>query len=414
MRCVRVLRRWTPASIAHLPDVPSVSGAALRPVEEKQRQSRPLSLKAREELSSKATQLRYHVVTEEWAGQRVDAFLVQHHPEWDYTAMKKLVQNGHIYRYRRRGKRTYTRLTDRLEFDELLVVPTPAYWKEVLNGPSELMREQEEQRSKGPSFHLSRNVMEMAHKMVLYKNEHVIVINKPSGVPMMPTRNPLEMNIAAMLPAWKFTNPHKPIVCHNLDRETSGCVVLARTPGAHRQLGRMFVKRVVPNSVYWGFCVGKPSVNFGRIRMHFEVRPDEKGGKGMIIARPSPTRDTKVALAEFVVNANALEYGSFVSFYPLTARRHQERIMAAHALRCPVLGDARYGGEAAFPSSLSMFQDPDDKSIPLHLHHRKIQLPYKSSAGEFVCITAPLPEYMKKTFQRLGWPCDADDPLIPG
>ncbi|EPY19273.1 23S rRNA pseudouridine955/2504/2580 synthase [Strigomonas culicis] len=252
----------------------------------------------------------------------------------------------------------------------------------------------------------------MAHNMVLFKNEHVIVINKPSGVPMMPTNNPLDMNIADMLPAWKYTNTHKPIVCHNLDTETSGCVVLARTNNAHRMLGRMFVKRVVPNSVYWGFCVGRPSVNYGRIRMHFEI---QKGNRGStIVARPSPTKDSKVGIAEFVVNASALEFGSFISLYPLTTRRHQERIMAAHALRCPILGDAKYGGESAFPRSLALFWDPEDKSLPLHLHHRKIQLPYKNGAGEFVCVTAPLPAYMEKTFKKLGWPCNADDPLIPG
>lgn len=406
-----LLQRWTPAAIAQLTDLNALVPKVAKPVEESRRQTAPLSLKAREELSRKATQIQYHVITAEWCGQRVDNFLVQHHPEWDYTTIKKLVEHGHVYRYLRKGKKKYTRLTDRLEFDELVVVPTPRYWKEVLAGPSNLMAD----KSPKPvgKLALSQEVREMAHKMVLFKNEHVIVINKPSGIPMMPTNNPLEMNVAAMLPCWKYTNKHKPIVCHNLDRETSGCVVLARTAGAHRQLGRMFVKRVVPNSVYWSYCVGKPSVNFGRIRMHFEVQSGAEG-KQLIIARPKPTKESKVGIAEFVVNASALEFGSFVSFYPLTSRRHQERIMAAHALRCPILGDARYGGEASFPKSLSMFQDPDDKSVPLHLHHRKIQLPYKNGAGEFVCVTAPLPAHMEKIFKRLGWPCNADDPLIPG
>lgn len=412
MRLVRCCLKWAPASISHLPELLEKSVLPTVPVEMQRRRSIPLSLRAREELSKKASSLQYHAITPEWCGQRVDSFLLQHYPEWSYNTLKKLVEQGHIYRYLRRGKKKYTRLTHRLEFDELLVVPTKEYWSTVLKGPSEVMKEENEKKR---NIHLSSYAREMAHNMVLFKNEHVIVINKPAGIPMMPTNNPLELNIAAMLPAWKFTNQHKPIVCHNLDRETSGCVVLARTKGAHRQLGRMFVKRVVPTSVYWGFCVGKPSANFGRIRMHFEVLKNENsGGKETIIARPTPTSKSKVAIAEFVVNASALEFGSFVSFYSLTSRRHQERIMAAHALRCPILGDARYGGEAAFPQSLAFFQDPNEKSLPLHLHHRKIQLPYKNSAGEFVCVTAPLPEYMEKTFKRLGWPCNADDPLIPG
>ncbi|ESS62857.1 pseudouridylate synthase-like protein [Trypanosoma cruzi Dm28c] len=403
-----IVRRlvWRPAAIQHLPDLGSKD--APKKTEDTQRQYRPLSLRARQALAEKSDEVQYHVITQDWFGQRVDTFLTQHHPEWSYETMKTLVQQGHIYRYRKNGKKRFTRITDRLEFDELLVVPTSVFYERQLAPPTGVLQE-----SKKPThFKLSSQVREMAYNMVLFKNEHVIVINKPHGVPMMPTSDPQEMNIAAMLSAWKYTNSKKPIVCHNLDKETSGCVVLARSKNAHRMLARMFVKRVVPNSVYWGFCVGKPSVNFGRIRMHFEMTRGTKGD--IIVARPSPTKASKVGIAEFVVNASALEFGSFISFYPLTTRRHQERIMAAHALRSPLLGDAKYGGESAFPSSMSLFWDPEDKGLPLHLHHRKIQLPYKNSTGEFVCVTAPLPIHMEKTFKKLGWPCDVDDPLIPG
>jgi len=327
--------------------------------------------------------------------------------------VKKLVEQGHIYRLRRNGKKRYTRVTDRLEFDELVVVPSAGHWERML-APSDVKEETHEgspKRGSSSDFILSNKARQMAHDMVLFKNEHVIVINKPSGVPMQPTKNG-EMNIHDLLPAWKYTQEQRPIVCHNLDRETSGCVVLARTRSAHRMLGRMFVKRVVPNSVYWGFCVGRPSVNFGRVRMHLESKRGDGGD--LVVARPTPTKDTKVAIAEFVVNAGMLEFGSFVSFYPLTTRRHQERIMAAHALRCPILGDAKFGGESAFPQSLSLFWDPENKGIPLHLHHRKIQLPYKNGKGEFICVTAPVPDAMEKTLRKLGWPSDVDDPLIPG
>ncbi|CAJ1015494.1 RNA pseudouridylate synthase, putative [Leishmania lindenbergi] len=413
MRRLSLLRAWQPSFLKHLSDVEPVPQKA--PVEKQRRQHIPLSLQAREELSRKSNELQYHVVTQDWFGQRVDDFITQHHPEWDYETVKRLVQQGHIYRYRKNGKRRYTRLTDRLEFDELVVVPTASFWGRQLAPPSGVELQSfstSQQRERRQKFHLSAKAREMAQEMVLFKNEHVVVINKPSGVPIMPTHDPLAMNITDLLPAWRYTNTQMPIVCHNLDAETSGCVLLARSANAHRMLGRMFVKRVVPNSVYWGFAVGKPPVNFGRIRMHFEIQKGQSGD--VIVARPAPTANSKVGIAEFVVNASALEFGSFISFYPLTTRRHQERIMAAHALRAPLLGDAKYGGESAFPHSLSLFWDPARKDVPLHLHHRKIQLPYKNGAGAFVCVTAPLPQHMEKTFKRLGWPVDADDPLIPG
>lgn len=407
LRSVLFCAVWKPSSIAHLPDIPSA-----QPQKIQRRVSRPVSLATRERLEEQSDEKQFHVVNEQWFGQRVDDFVLQHHPEWSYASVRKLVEQGHIYRYRRNGKKKYTRLTDRLEFDELVVVPTAGHWERMI-APSGIVEEaQQERQGDAPaSMHLSSKVREMAQEMVLFKNEHVIVINKPSGVPMLPTRSG-EVNISDMLPAWKYTNSTKPIICHNLDRETSGCVVLARSKTAHRMLARMFVKRVVPNNVYWGFCVGRPAVNFGRIRMHMETKEGSKGDS--VVVRPSPTKDTKVAIAEFVVNAGALEFGSFVSFYPLTTRRHQERIMAAHALRCPLLGDAKFGGESAFPQSLSVFWDPNNKGLNLHLHHRKIQLPYKNARGEFICVTAPVPDYMAQTFKKLGWPTEADDPLIPG
>jgi 23S rRNA-/tRNA-specific pseudouridylate synthase len=345
-------------------------------------------------------------VTEEWFGQRVDDFVLKHHPEWSFATVKKLVEQGQIYRYRRNGKKKYTRVTDRLEFDELVAVPTTGEWQRQLEAPSEVVTDAEKRR-----VPLSAAAREMAGNMVLFKNEHVVVVNKPVNMPMMPSSGPEELSIHGLLPAWKFTNDRKPLICHNLDRDTSGCVVLARTPNAHRMLGRMFVKRVVPNNVYWGFLVGKPAANVGRIRIHLE-RTRGQGGE-LVVVRPSPTPTSRVAIAEYVVNASALEFGSFVSFYPLTSRTHQLRIMAAHALRCPVMGDAKYGGNAAFPQSLSMFWDPDDRGLPLHLHHRKIQLPFKNSRGEFNSITAPLPTHLEQTFKKLGWPSDVDDPLIP-
>ncbi|CCW64209.1 unnamed protein product [Phytomonas sp. EM1] len=410
MRLARFLRtKWRPSFVDHLPD--PISTPLMKPVEETRKHHIPLSLRARDVLANQSNDYQYHVVTQDWFGQRVDDFVMQHHNEWSYETVKRLVESGHIYRYRKNGKKRFTRLTDRLEFDELVVVPTHAFWQRGLAPPSGVEMDTSKSQVKS-RFRLSSHAKEKALEMVLFKNEHVIVINKPSGVPMMPTTNPLDMNIADLLPAWKYTNTVNPIVCHNLDAETSGCVVLARTKNAHRMLGRMFVKRVVPTSVYWGLCSGKPVVNYGRIRMHFEVHKGDRGN--IIVARPSPTKDTKVGIAEFVVNASALEFASFISFYPLTSRRHQERIMAAHALRCPLLGDAKYGGENSFPQFLSLFGDSKGKEISLHLHHRKIQLPYKNGSGEFICVTAPLPPHMEKMFSRLGWPANADDPLIPG
>lgn len=465
---------WRPAALDQIPDLPSLSNSSVDSLSLSKtnnalrkkssgalantapRPIRPLSLAAREHLSDLSNEKMFHVIDAQWLGQRVDEFLLQHHPQWPYESVRKLVEQGHIYRYRKNGKRRYTRVTDRLEFDELLVVPTDAHW-EILTAPSGVRdrgvasssssssatpathtafqdSQQNDDAKLQPKFHLSAKAREYASKMVLFKNEHVIVLNKPFNVPVHPT-SAGEVNITDLLPAWRFTNAHNPMLMHTLDRETSGILVLARNKNAFRSLQRMFSSRcVTPNRVFWGVCVGRPAVNYGRVRMHLELTKDARGSK-RIIARPTPTKDSRVAIAEFVVNTAALEFASFVSFYPLTARSQQQRLMAAHALRSPLLGDGMFGGESAFPQSLSLLWDVErrglsskssssssssssgveaEKTIPLHLHHRKIQLPYKNAKGEFICVTAPLPEHMKRTFERFGWPDEVDDPLIPG
>ena len=358
---------FTPSSVPFLPDVGS-SAPQLQPIrEDPLRGYRPLSLRSRNELSTDESHA-YHTVTPEWFGERIDTFMLQHYPQLERSAIIRLIEQGDVFRLRKNGKRRYTRITDRLELDDLVVVPKD-HQKQLAANVEVMPKSARESH-----FHLSPQARALALEWVLFKNEHVVVINKPSGVPSQPTES-MAMNLTDMLPAWKFTYSELPRICHHLDVDTSGCVVIARTAAAHRLIGRMFQRRVVPNDVYWSFLVGCPKSQHGRIRMHFEI--ERVAGGERIIARPTPTDKSRVGVAEFIVNADVGEFGSFVSFYPLTSRRHQLRIMAAHALRSPILGDSKFGGDHAFPQSLSLFWDPDNKGIPLHLHHRKIQLPYK-------------------------------------
>lgn len=147
----------------------------------------------------------YHPVTSEHFGTRVDDFVQQLYPSWDRQLVYQLVQGGHIYRYRHNGKRTYTRVTDRVQLNELVVVPTEEAWRRQLNRPSGMeilgpdgapiaTADGADDANNGLAANsgkrrvpLSTATREEAMRWTLFKNEHVVVINKPSGVPM--TRN---------------------------------------------------------------------------------------------------------------------------------------------------------------------------------------------------------------------------------
>uniref|UniRef100_A0A7S1Q644 Pseudouridylate synthase RPUSD4, mitochondrial n=1 Tax=Neobodo designis TaxID=312471 RepID=A0A7S1Q644_NEODS len=389
---------------------------------------RPMSLRAREEVMRRESSGFEHITVDDDAfGQRLDEFVLGKYPHLSYKRMQGMVEKGLIYRYRHTGKRQIATMTDRLQRGEMVVLP-PAVREEaatlshlnegrdgivepqIIDDPA-LARSGPDGRPARKRPPLSAKLREEAFKWVVYKNKHCIVLNKPSGVPINGGPG-IGINVADMLPAWKFSNPHAPLLVHRLDRDTSGILVLARNPDAQRMLGRMFVRRSTPYSVYWGVLVGKPASKFGRIRMHLEVNK-QKGGTH-IVARTTPTRDSRAAIAEYVVNASASDFACHVSFYPLTSQTSQLRIMAAHALGCPILGDAKFGGDEAFPPSMSSFFDPDEKGIQLHLHHRKIQLPYKNSTGEFEVVNAPVPPALATTMKKLGWSVEVDDVMLPG
>lgn len=172
MRRFGFLLAWQPPFLKQVADLEPVLQKTT-PVEKRRRQHVPLSLQAREELARKSDKLQYHVVTQDWFGQRVDDFIAQHHPEWDYETVRRLVQQGHIYRYRKNGKKRYTRLTDRLEFDELVVVPTASFWTSQLAPPSGVEQPHDETASSLSSspqprrraFHLSAKAREMAQEI---------------------------------------------------------------------------------------------------------------------------------------------------------------------------------------------------------------------------------------------------------
>ena len=434
---------------------------------------RPLSLHARARIARDVDKT-YLEVTEDWFGQRLDEFVSHHYPNLSYGRLKRLIENGDIYRHRRDTLiPLISRVTARLQLGERIVVPhdlaqrlsQPKSELDDISADSVTEEDRDSKYQTNNSVPLPGRAREEALNWVLFKNQHIIVINKPYGIP---TSNPksnsgrstslgysrprsatstssADLTIESLLPAWRYTQRKNPFICNFLDAETSGIVVLARSPNAHRLLAKMFMRRSVPLSSFWAVLAGAPVCHYGRIKMHLERpglnkhgRPIHKEGStdhgsttsyspAEIIARPTPTKHSVVAQAEYTINATLNNYACFASFYPLTTRKDELRVMAAHALRSPILGDTRFGGDAAVPTRLNTLWrppntanssqtrvDPSDDPPPLYLHHRKIQLPYKNSDGSYITVTAPMPEHMNSFFKRVGWPVNVDDAMIPG
>jgi 23S rRNA pseudouridine955/2504/2580 synthase len=227
-------------------------------------------------------------------------------------------------------------------------------------------------------------------RMVLYRDEHLMVLDKPPGLPTQGGPG-----IIRHLDALLAAPPVRGRLVHRLDRETSGVLVAALTPGVAAKLAAAFRTRAV-EKVYWAVVVGRPMPVAGCID-----RPLARRGPGAGAARVALAAsewEAARAITEYRTLDHAGRHFAWMELRPLTGRTHQLRVHCA-SLGTPILGDAAYGGAAARPAGL-----PDR----LHLHARRLVLPHP--AGGTLTVEAALPAHMQATFRALGFAARAPAP----
>jgi len=224
-------------------------------------------------------------------------------------------------------------------------------------------------------------------RMVVYRDEQVIVINKPFGLPVQGGPG-ITRHVDGMLDALRFDSEHRPRLVHRIDRDTSGILLLARSPGVAAKLAGSFRTRDV-RKIYWAVVAGRPHPLQGVIDM-----PLARIGAGpgaLTIAAERDEEDAVHALTEYVVRDSAQRKLSWMEMLPLTGRTHQLRVHC-ESLGVPILGDPKYGGDAAHMEGF-----PDK----LHLHARELDIPHP--AGGRLVVAAELPAHMRDTFKTLGF-----------
>lgn len=230
-----------------------------------------------------------------------------------------------------------------------------------------------------------------AGRMVLYRDDDVIVLNKPHGLPVQGGPG-ISRHLDRMLDGLRFEQPDRPRLVHRLDRDTSGVLVLARTPGAAAKLAAAFRGRDV-RKTYWGVVQGRPVPPEGRIDL-------DLARTGRRTDRIAPAAEGDPAATRAITDYRTLDHAgrrfAWLELAPLTGRTHQLRVHCA-ALGTPILGDEKYG-----PTP------PERPDEPLHLHARRLALPHPAG-GELVA-EAELPPHMRETFAKLGFTAQAAQP----
>ena len=167
---------------------------------------------------------------------------------------------------------------------------------------------------------------------VIFSDEHIVVVDKPAGLPTLPDGYDKAAAHLAQVLAPQFGRIW---IAHRLDRGTSGVMVVARTAEAHRSLNMQFDGREV-RKAYHALVVGEPPWEEYAVR--FPLRPDGDRKHRTVVDHGKG----KPAVTHLRVLERYDAY-ALVEARPETGRTHQIRAHLA-ALRLPVLGDALYGG----------------------------------------------------------------------
>jgi 23S rRNA pseudouridine955/2504/2580 synthase len=302
------------------------------------------------------------------AESRLDRWFRRHFPQLTQGALQKLLRTGQI---RVDGKRAEANL--RLERGQEIRIPP------IPEGPAPEMEAK-------PRI-VSLEDVKMLERIILYQDDSVIALDKPHGLAVQGGPN-IKRHLDGMLDELRFGHEDRPRLVHRLDRDTSGVILLARNVRAASRLAAAFRSRDAEKT-YWAIVVGQPQYEGGRIDMALTKQGGGPMGERTV---PAEGKDGTFAVTEYSTMDVARRHATWLELRPLTGRTHQLRVHCASALECPILGDGKYGGQAAHLEGMS---------TSLHLHARRISIPHPE--GGMLEVTAPLPPHMLESFATLGF-----------
>jgi len=319
------------------------------------------------------------------AGLRLDRWFKRHYPGLGHGPLEKLLRTGQV---RIDGKRAHA--GDRLEPGQGIRIPPQ------LEGKTE----PQTQPPRPPS--VSDADKEFMERLVIHEDPSVFVLNKPSGIPTQGGSG-VKRHIDGLLDALQGKKRQRPRLVHRLDRDTSGVLGVARTLPAAAALSESLRRRDA-RKIYWALTRGVPKPHRGVVKLALA----KEGGFGRhgrderMAPAETEAAEAKAATTHYAVLGTAADQYAWVALRPVTGRTHQLRAHLAH-LGTPIVGDFKYGGEAAKGRG-----EIEDR---LHLHARSIDMAHPD--GGRLRAIAPLPAHMLHAWRLFGFdPNLMADPFV--
>jgi len=304
------------------------------------------------------------VVTPGEQPKRLDVFLVNHERDISRSALQRLIELGRI------------RVNDQVVKPSHKIKPGDKVTMDVPKA--------EPLALKGEAIPLE----------VIYEDDHLLVLNKPSGIVVHPAPgNWTGTLVNALLHHFQTSGgtvstiggKERPGLVHRLDKETSGVMVIAKTDQAHRHLANQFKQHSITR-LYEALIYAVPKRGHGLIEL--AIGRDSKERKKFSARTSSP----KESATDYRVHRRYGKAAAHVMLSPRTGRTHQLRVHLT-SLGHPILGDPTYGGR-----KVSAIEGIDVPRVMLHARTLGFTHPVEGDHREF---TMPPPEDMDEVMKAL-------------
>jgi 23S rRNA pseudouridine955/2504/2580 synthase len=318
-------------------------------------------------------------VTPDEDKMRVDRFFEARFPGLSFSHIQRIIRKGEV---RVNGKRTEPKA--RLAAGQAVRIPP-------------LKLEAPRLSDEAPAALKDRAFLQ---SITLYEDADVLVLNKPMGLAVQGGSGTTR-HIDGMLAALRGpgADAQRPRLVHRLDKDTAGCLLVAKTRFAAAALAKTFRTRSA-RKIYWALVVGVPKPKQGRVSTYLAKQEVEEDSY-MRIAKHGD-KDAMHAVTYYAVVETAAQKLAWISLKPVTGRTHQLRAHMAH-IGHPIVGDPKY-------FNIENWELPGGMQNKLHLLARRIVVPHPR--GGVIDVSAPLPPHMQQSWNLLGFDATRYDPIV--
>jgi 23S rRNA pseudouridine955/2504/2580 synthase len=364
---------------------PGPSGAKRRP--QKGQGARPPMAEARPprgpEIETKLapvlpTAVQTVTVTPDENDMRVDRFFEARFPGLSFSHIQRIIRKGEV---RVNGKRTEPKA--RLSAGQSVRIPP-------------LKLEAPAPRADTPGAAQDRQFL---RSITLYEDDDVMVLNKPMGLAVQGGSGTTR-HVDGMLGALRGpgADAQRPRLVHRLDKDTAGCLLVAKTRFAAAALAKSFRSRST-RKIYWALVAGVPKPRQGRVSTYL-AKEEREEDSFMRVAKHGE-KDAVHAVTYYAVVETSAQKLAWLSLKPVTGRTHQLRAHMAH-IGHPIVGDPKY-------FNIENWEVPGGIQQKLHLLARRIVVPHPR--GGTIDVSAPLPPHMQQSWNLLGFDTSRYDPI---